>query len=118
VKTRRGGIERYRQEHGVTDRQRAFGPQAKGLDRIDQQQAERTLRESQRALERQMETARVRDSGRSISIWDVAIPGLAIEAPRASRHPVGFALTTTGGITLRSPPPSPAVELSPGTCLP
>jgi len=62
------GIERYRQEYGITDPQRAFGSQAKGLDRIAQQGAERSLRESQRSLGRQMETTQVRDLGRSHGI--------------------------------------------------
>jgi conjugative relaxase-like TrwC/TraI family protein len=58
-------IERYRQEHGITDPQRALGSQAEGLDRIPQRQAERTLRESQRSLGRQMEATQARDLGRS-----------------------------------------------------
>lgn len=63
------GIERYRQEHGITDRARAFGPDAKsGAERAVQEQARRRLMEAQRALGRQIETGRVREVGRSISI--------------------------------------------------
>jgi hypothetical protein len=45
------GIERYRQEHGIKDPNKAFGPEAKrGAERARQQAATRRLQEIQRAL--------------------------------------------------------------------
>ena len=62
------GIERYRQDHRVTDPNRAFGPGAKGAaERAAQEQALRRLAAVQRALGRHTEAVRVRDAGRSIS---------------------------------------------------
>jgi hypothetical protein len=44
-------IERYRQEYGITDPSRAFGPEAKrGAERALQEQAMGRLHEAQRAL--------------------------------------------------------------------
>jgi hypothetical protein len=63
-------IEGYRQEHGVKDRNRAFGPDRdsnRSAER-DREEAQRRLRESQRALGRLKERARVREMGRSLGI--------------------------------------------------
>ena len=45
------GIERYRQEHGVGDRERAFGAEPKGhSERAAWERQQRRLAEQQRAL--------------------------------------------------------------------
>lgn len=52
-------IEGYRQEHGVKDQRRAFGPEAKrGVEWARQRDARRRLREAQRALGRERQAAR------------------------------------------------------------
>ncbi|HEX3240305.1 MAG TPA: AAA family ATPase [Solirubrobacterales bacterium] len=61
-------IERYRQEHGVTDQARPFGPEAKrGAERARQESARRRLRQAQRGLGDKL-AARARNVGRSIGI--------------------------------------------------
>jgi conjugative relaxase-like TrwC/TraI family protein len=61
-------IEGYRQENGVKDQSRAFGPEAKpGIERVHQRDAMRQLqREAQRVLGRQ--AARTLDRGMSLGI--------------------------------------------------
>ena len=64
-----GQIERYRQQHGVTDPSRAFGQEAKrGAERARQQAAMRRLQELQRALGLGRHAARARDLGRGLGI--------------------------------------------------
>jgi conjugative relaxase-like TrwC/TraI family protein len=60
-------IERYRQEHGVKDQGKAFGPAGKGgAERARQEAARRRLRETQRSLGRDRPMAQERGSGQSI----------------------------------------------------
>jgi hypothetical protein len=59
------GVESYRQEHGIKDPHRAFGREA---ERLEQQQARRRLRETQRALGLEPQGVRTRDLGRSAGI--------------------------------------------------
>jgi conjugative relaxase-like TrwC/TraI family protein len=62
-------IERYRQEHGVTDPNRALGREAKrGAERAQQQATWRRIREAQRALGLGQHAARARQLGRGLSI--------------------------------------------------
>jgi hypothetical protein len=62
-------IERYRQEHGVTDPNRAHGREAKrGAERARQEAARRRLQEAQRALGLGQHPARARQLGRGLSI--------------------------------------------------
>jgi hypothetical protein len=62
-------IERYRQEHGVTDPSKAFGREAKrGAERARQEAARRRLQETQRALGLGQHAARARQLGRGLSI--------------------------------------------------
>lgn len=61
-------IERYRQENGVADPERAFGKEAKrGAERVRQESAQQRLLQSQRALGL-VQRARSRDMGRSLGI--------------------------------------------------
>jgi conjugative relaxase-like TrwC/TraI family protein len=63
------GIERYRQEHGIKDPDKAFGREAKrGAERARQQAATRRLQEIQRALDLGQHAARARQLGRGLSI--------------------------------------------------
>ncbi len=63
------GIERYRQEHGIKDPNKAFGREAKrGAERVRQQAATRQLQEIQRALGLGQHAARARQLGRGLSI--------------------------------------------------
>lgn len=58
-------VEAYRQEHGVKDSNRAFGPKAKhGVERTSQEQARRRLLDARRALGLE----RARDMGHSLEI--------------------------------------------------
>lgn len=62
-------IERYRQEHGVKDPNRAFGREAKrGAERARQETARRRLQEVQRVLGRGQHAARARQLRRGLSI--------------------------------------------------
>jgi conjugative relaxase-like TrwC/TraI family protein len=62
-------IERYRQEHGVTDPNRALGREAKrGAERARQEATWRRIRETQRALGLGQHAARARQLGRGLSI--------------------------------------------------
>lgn len=64
-------IERYRQEHGVTDPNRALGREAKrGAERARQEATWRRIREAQRALGLGQHAARARQLGRGLSIAD------------------------------------------------
>lgn len=63
------GIERYRQEHGITNRMRALGPEPRRereSERIAHRLAERRLRERQAQLGR--EARRAREIGRSLGL--------------------------------------------------
>jgi conjugative relaxase-like TrwC/TraI family protein len=61
-------IERYRQQHGVTDRARPFGPEAKrGAERARQESARRRLSQVQRGLGGKL-ASRARSLGRSSGI--------------------------------------------------
>jgi conjugative relaxase-like TrwC/TraI family protein len=62
-------IERYRQEHGVTDPNKALGREAKrGAERARQEATWRRIREAQRALGLGQHAARARQLGRGLSI--------------------------------------------------
>jgi conjugative relaxase-like TrwC/TraI family protein len=62
-------IERYRQEHGVTDPNRALGQEAKrGAERARQQAAWRRIREMQRALGLGQHATRARQLGRGLGL--------------------------------------------------
>jgi AAA domain len=62
-------IERYRQDNGVHDPQRAFGKEAKrGAERARQEAARRRLNEVQRVLGLGQHAARARQLGRGLSI--------------------------------------------------
>ncbi len=62
-------IERYRQRHGITDRNEAFGPQAqRGVERARQEAARRRLQQVQRALGLGQHAARTRQLGRGHGI--------------------------------------------------
>jgi conjugative relaxase-like TrwC/TraI family protein len=62
-------IERYRQEHGVKDPNRALGREAKrGAERARQEATWRRIREAQRALGLGQHAARARQLGRGLSI--------------------------------------------------
>jgi conjugative relaxase-like TrwC/TraI family protein len=62
-------IERYRQEHGIKDPNRALGREAKrGAERARQQATRRRLQEAQRALGLGQHAARARQLGRGLSI--------------------------------------------------
>ncbi len=62
-------IERYRQEHGIQDPNRALGREAKrGAERARQEATWRRIRESQRALGLGQHAARARQFGRGLSI--------------------------------------------------
>jgi conjugative relaxase-like TrwC/TraI family protein len=62
-------IERYRQQHGVTDPTSAFGREAKrGAERARRQAAMRRLHELQRVLGLGQQAARARDLGRGLGI--------------------------------------------------
>jgi conjugative relaxase-like TrwC/TraI family protein len=62
-------IERYRQEHGIKDPNKAFGREAKrGAERARQQVALRRLLEVQRALGLGQHAARARQLGRGLGI--------------------------------------------------
>ncbi len=61
------GIEGYRQENGITDRQSALGLQPKtGAERARRESAERRLRESQRRLGLERQLAQAREKARHI----------------------------------------------------
>jgi AAA domain-containing protein len=63
------GIERYRQEHGIKDPNKAFGREAKrGAERARQEAAQRRLQEVQRALGLGQHAARARQLGKGLSI--------------------------------------------------
>lgn len=63
------GIERYRQEHGVKDPNKAFGREAKrGAERARQEATRRRLQEVQRALGLGQHAARARQLGKGLSI--------------------------------------------------
>lgn len=63
------GIERYRQEHGIKDPNKAFGREAKrGAERARQQAATRRLQEIQRVLGLGQHAARARQLGGGLSI--------------------------------------------------
>jgi len=63
------GIERYRQEHGVKDPNKAFGREAKrGAERARQQAATRRLQETQRVLGLGQHAAKARQLGRGLSL--------------------------------------------------
>src|SRR4029077_17600168 len=60
-------IERYRQEHGVRDANKAFGRDGKrGAERARQEAARRRLQEVQRALGLGQHAARARQLGRGL----------------------------------------------------
>jgi hypothetical protein len=64
-------IERYRQEHGVRDQNKAFGREGKrkrGAERARQEAARRRLQEAQRALGLGQHAARARQLGRGLGI--------------------------------------------------
>jgi conjugative relaxase-like TrwC/TraI family protein len=62
-------IERYRQAHGIKDKQRALGPEPKrGAERARREQALRRLRRAQRSLGRDKQAARTQHVGRSLGI--------------------------------------------------
>ena len=72
-------IERFRAEHGVGDREHAFGPELSRAQfvsssgpehrrEVARQETRRRLRDQQRRLERARELVRERDLGRSMSI--------------------------------------------------
>ncbi len=62
-------IERYRQEHGIKDPNKALGREAKrGVERARQQAMWRRIREAQRALGLGQHAARARQLGRGLSI--------------------------------------------------
>jgi hypothetical protein len=62
-------IERYRQENGIKDPNKAFGREAKpGAERVRQQAAQRRLLETQRALGLGQHVARARQLGKGLSI--------------------------------------------------
>jgi conjugative relaxase-like TrwC/TraI family protein len=62
-------IERYRQEHGVRDPNKAFGRDGKrGAERVRQEAARRRLQEVQRALGLGQHAARTRQLGRGLGI--------------------------------------------------
>jgi hypothetical protein len=62
-------IERYRQEHGIKDPNKALGQEAKrGAERAGQQAATRRLQEIQRVLGLGQHAARARQLGRGLSI--------------------------------------------------
>jgi conjugative relaxase-like TrwC/TraI family protein len=62
-------IERYRQEHGIKDPNRALGRKAKrGAERARQEAAQWRIREAQRALGLGQHAARARQLGRGLSI--------------------------------------------------
>jgi conjugative relaxase-like TrwC/TraI family protein len=62
-------IERYREEHGITDPNRALGREAKrGAERARQEATWRRIREVQRALGLGQFAARARQLGRGLSI--------------------------------------------------
>jgi conjugative relaxase-like TrwC/TraI family protein len=62
-------IERYRQEHGVTDRNKVLGREAKrGAERARQEATWRRIREAQRALGLGQHATRARQLGRGLSI--------------------------------------------------
>jgi hypothetical protein len=62
-------IERYRQEHGVRDPNKAFGREGKrGAERARQEAARRPLQEAQRALGLGQYAARARQLGRGLGI--------------------------------------------------
>jgi conjugative relaxase-like TrwC/TraI family protein len=62
-------IERYRQEHGIKDPNKALGREAKrGAERARQEATWRRIREAQRALGLGQHAARARQLGRGLSI--------------------------------------------------
>lgn len=61
-------IEGYRQEHGVKDRDNAFGRDAGRSAERAREQAQQHLRQSQRELGRIKEAARTRDTDFSLGI--------------------------------------------------
>lgn len=62
-------IERYRQEHGIKDPNKALGREAKrGAERARQEATWRRIREAQRALGLGQHSARARQLGRGLSI--------------------------------------------------
>lgn len=62
-------IERYRQEHGVQDRSKAFGREAtRGIEQARQETARHRLQEVQRVLGREQHLARARQLSRGLSI--------------------------------------------------
>jgi hypothetical protein len=62
-------IERYRQEHGIKDPNRALGQEAKRrVERARQEATWRRIREAQRALGLGQHAARARQLGRGLSI--------------------------------------------------
>ena len=63
------GIESYRQEHGVTNKKRALGKEAKGApQRAARERAQRRIQEAQRRLGRGQQLARSRDTGRGLGL--------------------------------------------------
>lgn len=61
------GIEGYRQENGIIDKQSALGLQPKtGAERARREAAERRLRESQRRLGLERQLAQARERARSM----------------------------------------------------
>lgn len=66
-----GDIERYRREHGVTDRERAFGPKPgreHEFEHIAHRDATRRLQDRQAQLGRGREAGRGREIGRSFGL--------------------------------------------------